>query len=351
MRIALVAPPFIPVPPVAYGGTELFIAQLAEGLQAAGHDIIVYANGESRVGCEVRWRYRHMDWPPGDALASYLKNADHTSWAIHDALESADLLHLNDIVGLPFTRFGDVPVVLTLHHPHEPVLTAMYGRYPNVDYVAISAAQARREPMSRVSVAHHGVLLEDYEFQENKDGYLAFLGRMAPCKGAHLAIDVARRAGLPLKLAGEVQPAFGEYWEQKVRPGIDGRQIEYVGEADKSTKNRLLSAARALLFPIQWEEPFGLVMIEAMACGTPVLAFRGGSVAEVVEDGVSGWMCRSVDDMAARARHPSIDPASCRRWAARHFSRDRMVGRYIEIYEAAVARRSSEQSPQPVWKM
>ena len=154
--------------------------------------------------------------------------------------------------------------------------------------------------------------MEDYAFKADKQPYLAFLGRMAPVKGPHLAIEVAKRAGLPLKLAGEVQPLFEDYWKTQVLPEIDGREIEFVGEASLDIKNELLGNASALLFPIQWNEPFGLVMIEAMACGTPVIALPGGAVPEVVRDGVSGWICRDVDEMAARAVDIGISPASCR---------------------------------------
>jgi glycosyltransferase involved in cell wall biosynthesis len=192
-----------------------------------------------------------------------------------------------------------------------------------------------------VSVVHHGLPLDEYRFRARKDDYVAFLGRMAPCKGPHLAIAAARRAGLRLKLAGEIQPFFADYWSRQVAPLIDGDQIVYVGEADKAAKNDLLSRARALLFPIQWEEPFGLVMIEAMACGTPVLAFAGGSVIEIVEDGVSGWICHDVDDTADRAASPGVAPDSCRGWAERHFSCERMVEGYIEVYERALEQPSS----------
>jgi glycosyltransferase involved in cell wall biosynthesis len=343
MRIGIIAPPFIPVPPITYGGTELFIAHLAEGLHHRGHRVTVYANGDSHVTCELKWRYRHGEWPIRDGTAGQLKNADHSSWAMRDATASVDVVHLNDITGLPFTRFVDVPAVLTLHHPHEPVLTDMYVKYPDVEYVAISAAQARHEPMPRTSVVYHGLRLSDYTFRKRKDGYLAFLGRVAPCKGAHLAIEVAKRAGLPLKIAGEIQPIFQDYWDRQVKPHVDGDRIQYVGEADRARKNELLAGARALLFPIQWDEPFGLVMIEAMACGTPVLAFAGGSVVEIVQDGTSGWICGSVADMAARATSLSIPPESCRAWAAEHFTRERMVDGYIDLYERAVARASGAE--------
>lgn len=334
MRIALIAPPFIPVPPVRYGGTELFIFHLAQALHARGHDVIVYANGDSRVSGELRWRYRHADWPVAEFAAAQWKNADHAGWAIHDAAMHADILHINDAVGIPFTRFVDVPAVATLHHPHEPVLSGLYKKYPDVQYIAISESQARREPMPRLHVIHHGLALDDYAVTARKEDYVAFLGRMAPCKGAHLAIEAARLAGIKLKLAGEVQPVFQDYWEKKVRPHLGG-DIEYVGEADLAMKNALLSRARALLFPIEWDEPFGLAMIEAMACGTPVLAFGRGSVPEIVQDGVSGWICRDTSEMAHRIASPGTTPDSCRAWVERHFSSERMADRYLEVYDRA----------------
>ena len=335
MRIALIAPPFIPVPPVTYGGTELFVAQLGQGLHARGHDVIVYANGESRVTCPLKWRYPRAQWPIAEPAAAQLKNADHTAWAMHDASMSADLLHINDAVAVPLTTFLSQPVVSTLHHPHEPVLSALYTKYPAIHYVAISAAQARREPMQQVHVVHHGLELSKYRMRAQKDDYVLFLGRLAPCKGAHSAVEAALRAGVHLKLAGEIQPMFQPYWEEKVRPYL-GPDIEYVGEADLARKNKLLSRARALLFPIEWQEPFGLAMIEAMACGTPVLAFAGGSVEEIVRDGVNGWICRDAADMAERIVSLDIAAESCRAWAERHFSSEVMVDRYLEIYEHAM---------------
>jgi len=332
MRIALIAPPFISVPPQKYGGTELFVAVLANALHRGGHDVVVYANGDSRVDCELRWRYPHSRWPIVDASIAPLENLDHTAWALHDAAKSADVIHLNDAIGLPATMFVDRPCVLTLHHPHLPELSEFYACYPDIHYVAISGAQARRESMPHVDVVHHGVPYETYTFRSDKDDYVAFLGRMAPCKGADRAIAAARRAGVKLKLAGEIQPVFREYWESQVLPHIDGRDVEYVGEADFACKNELLSHARACLFPIDWDEPFGLVMIESMACGTPVLALPGGSVAEVVRDGISGWVCRDVDDMADRIASLEVPPASCRSWVEREFTVDRMTARYVDLY-------------------
>jgi glycosyltransferase involved in cell wall biosynthesis len=194
--------------------------------------------------------------------------------------------------------------------------------------------------MPRLHVVHHGIPAKDYTFSDQKDDYVAFLGRMAPCKGAHLAIAAARKAGVRLKLAGEIQPVFRDYWDQQVRPGIDGKEIEYIGEADFRIKNELLSKARALLFPIQWDEPFGLVIIEAMACGTPVLAFPGGAVEEIIRDGVNGWICDNVAAMADRIVSPDIAPAACRAFVTCHFSVTTMADRYLEVYEGALKGRA-----------
>jgi glycosyltransferase involved in cell wall biosynthesis len=341
MRVALIGPPFIEIPPRRYGGTELFIANLARELYARGHDVTVYANGDSRLPCTVKFAYDHADWPPDDSVRSQLINADHTAWAIHDAATSSDLVHLNDLVGLPMTRFIDIPAVLTIHHPHEPVLSEQYQRYPKVHYVAIANWLAHLEPMPKVSVIHHGIPVSDYTRAEHKDEYVAFLGRMAPCKGADLAIEVARRAGVRLKMAGEVQPLFREYWERQVVPFVDGDQIEYIGEADFAMKNALLAGARALLFPIQWDEPFGLVMIEAMACGTPVLAFRGGAVEEIVRDGINGWICRDVDEMVARLGSLAVTAAACRSFVETHCSVETMADRYIDVYAQALTAATS----------
>jgi glycosyltransferase involved in cell wall biosynthesis len=318
MRIALIGPPFIAIPPVRYGGTELFIAHLARELYRRGHDVVVYGNGDSSVPCPVKWRYPSAEWPLRDLARAQLKNADHTTWAMKDAAPWADVIHLNDVVGVPLTAFVDVPTVLTIHHPHDPVL-------------------ARAELMPKVHVVHHGIPLDEYTWSAAKDDYVAFLGRMAPMKGPHLAIDAARRAGVRLKLGGEIQPLFEPYWTGHVLPQIDGDRIEYIGEVDHPRKNRLLSRARALLFPIQWDEPFGLVMIEAMACGTPVLALPGGAVEEVIRDGVNGWICGDTAEMAERILGPLPSAAACRRDVARRFSVERMTDDYERIYERMLA--------------
>jgi glycosyltransferase involved in cell wall biosynthesis len=336
MRIGLIGPPFIEIPPRRYGGTELFIGNLACDLYARGLDVTVYGNGDSRLPCRVKWRYEHAEWPLTDTSSPNLKNTDHSGWAVRDAAASVDVMHLNDIAGIPFTLFVDTPAVLTIHHPHDPMLSQLYERYPDVHYVTIANWLARRERMPNVHVVHHGIPINQYRFSSHKDDYVAFLGRMAPCKGPHLAIEAAKLAGIPIKLAGEIQPMFQEYWERDVEPLIDGKDVEYLGEADFHLKNELLARARALLFPIQWEEPFGLVMIEAMACGTPVVAFTGGAVEEVVEHNVNGWICGDKVEMAGRIASGGICPACCRDSVARRFSVATMTERYLDVYRCAM---------------
>jgi glycosyltransferase involved in cell wall biosynthesis len=229
--------------------------------------------------------------------------------------------------------FVNRQIVYTLHHPHEGYLSAFYTRYPAVHYVCISEFQKRQETMPRTITIQHGIDLANYQLKETKKQYLSFIGRIAPIKGAHTAIEVAKQAGIPLKIAGEVQPIYREYFESKIKPHIDGGFIEYIGLADLAAKNELLGNSLAMLFPIQWNEPFGLVMVEAMACGTPVLALRGGSVPEVVKEGVSGHICRSAKEMAKRAGDLHFAPASIRRYVEENFSLERMVKGYAALYQ------------------
>jgi glycosyltransferase involved in cell wall biosynthesis len=337
MRIALIAPPFIPVPPPRYGGTELFLAQLALGLRDLGEDVVVYANGESSIGVEVRSLYPRSQWPIEGEIYDNLKDMNHTGWALRDAAADCDVIHVNNVPGVVMSRMVRQPVVYTMHHPHLEGLSELFRYYREVQYVTISEFQRRKERMPRTRTIYHGVDFADYRCDEEREDYLAFIGRIAPVKGVHLAIAAAEKSGVPLKIAGEVQPMFREYFHREIKPHIDGTLVQYLGEADLEQKNELLGRARAMLFPIQWDEPFGLVMIEAMACGTPVLALAGGSVPEVVQEGVSGYICRSVDEMAERARTLALPPQQVRAYAEQRFSLERMVLEYRDLYRELVA--------------
>jgi glycosyltransferase involved in cell wall biosynthesis len=335
LKIALIAPPFIAVPPFDYGGTELFVADLAEGLKKTGIEVLVYANGQSTVSAELRWIYERSQWPIKVAEHAWMRELNHNSWAVSDAAKTCDILHMQSAQGIAFSRFVGRKTVLTLHGPHESGLSEYYAHLPDVHYVCISHAQRKEESLPKMSTIHHGIDTSRYRFVPQKQQYLSFIGRIAPVKGTHLAIEVARRTGIPLKIAGEVQPANRDYFEKMIKPRIDGKLVEYVGPADLQAKNELLGNSLAMLFPIQWGEPFGLVMIEAMACGTPVLALPGGSVPEVVRDGVSGYICRSVRVMAEAVKNLNIDPAMVRRYVEENFSIGKMVGQYIALYQEA----------------
>jgi len=307
-------------------------------------DAVVYANGESTVKAERRWLYERSLWPIKQPERAWIRELNHTSWAIRDALNDSDLIHVQSPQGLAFSPFVDRPFVLTLHGPHEDYLSEYYKRYPEVQYVCISDAQCRQESLPHLRTIHHGIDLSLYRLVENKQQYLSFIGRIAPIKGTHIAIEVAHRTGIPLKIAGEVQPIFREYFEKKIRPKIDGKLVEYIGPADLQAKNELLGNSMAMLFPIQWSEPFGLVMLEAMACGTPVLALRGGSVPEVVVEGVSGHICRSTREMTRCIRDLKMRPADVRRYVEENFSVDVMVRRYVSLYQETLQNRNRERA-------
>ena len=333
MNIALIAAPFIPIPPPGYGGTELFVGHLAVGLQREGIKAVVYSNGESTVNVERRWIYQRSEWPIKQPEQAWIRELNHTAWSIRDASQHCDVIHLQSAAGISMARLVKRPMVLTLHGPHESYLSEYYSYYPQVDYVCISDAQRQTESMPKMRTIHHGIDLDSYRLVTQKQSYLSFIGRIAPIKGTHLAIEVAKRTGIPLKIAGDVQPINRDYFERKIRPQIDGKLVEYIGLADLQAKNELLGNSMAMLFPILWNEPFGLVMVEAMACGTPVLAMPGGSVSEVVRNGVSGYICRSVREMSGRLRELNLDPASVRRYVEENFSVQRMVKNYVALYQ------------------
>jgi glycosyltransferase involved in cell wall biosynthesis len=332
MRIALIAPPFIAVPPRKYGGTELFIAELAHGLQLQGVEVTVYTNGESTVDAPMRWLYPKGEWPLRSEVEGSLKGLNHFAWALKEAAQEADLIHVNSAPGLSFSRFIDVSMVYTVHHAFEPVLSEFYQSYPETSYVTISDFQREKLSMPDMRTIHHGINPSLYPLVEKKQEYLTFLGRIAPPKGTHLAIEIAKKSGIPLKIAGEVQPVYKNYWETMVKPHVDGKFIEYVGEVGMEDKVELLGNSKAMLFPVQWDEPFGLVMIEAMACGTPVLALPGGSVAEVVKEGVSGNVRGTAAELAECARNLDIRAPNVRGYMEKFFSVERMTRDYINLY-------------------
>jgi glycosyltransferase involved in cell wall biosynthesis len=332
MKIALIAPPFLSVPPQKYGGTELFVAELARGLRRQQVDVTVYTIGESTIEAPTRWLYANSQWPVNGELDCTLKALNHSSWAVAEAAGEMDLVHVNSAPALSFSRIIDIPMVHTVHHTYDPAYTGFYESIPEVAYVTISDAQRSKLRMPRMRTIHHGIDTSLYTVGTERRQYLSFLGRIAPPKGTHLAIEVAHKSGIPLKIAGEIQPMYKSYWESMVKPRVDGKFIEYVGEVSLPEKSELLKNSVAMLFPIQWDEPFGLVLIEAMACGTPVLAMPGGSVSEVVKEGLSGHVRSNVDDLARCAVNLDLDPQSIRCYMEKFFSVERMTRDYINLY-------------------
>lgn len=345
MRIAMISTPFVDVPPRRYGGTELVVGALVEELVARGHEMVLYATGTSRTSARLRWHYERPRWPPDPAV-----ELTHAAWAVEDLLRSepVDLVHAHTASVLGFARLLDAPIVYTIHHVRDEGLSDLYrfARGPGVTMVAISERQ--RELMAdalEARVVHHGLTADRYPLGDGGGGYAAFLGRFTPEKGVHVAIDVACRAGLPIRLAG--RPHLADYYEQEIRPRLGQKGVSWHGEAGHDDKVRLLGGALATLFPIDWEEPFGLVMIESMLCGTPILAFGRGSTPELVDNGVTGWLVADRDEMAWRLRalvEQPFDRARCRARAAERFGARRMADEYLAIYEDVVGRPAASRT-------
>jgi glycosyltransferase involved in cell wall biosynthesis len=332
MRIAILSTPFVRTPPVGYGGTELFCYELCEELHARGHDVTLYATGDSEATCQRRWLYARAEWPPHphDELL-------HNTWAVAEAGRAgADIIHTNSPMALPLTRSFDAPVVHTIHHHRDPATSRLYAAHPEVAYVAISQRQRDLDGLVPGTVViHHGLSPDRHPPSEVDHGYLLHLGRYAPEKGTHLAIEVAVRARLPLKLAGRAHPQDATYFSKYVAPRLSWPGVEEVGEAGQDRKVALYRGARALVCPLQWEEPFGLVAIEAMLCGTPVLGFARGSFPEVIEQGVTGYLAPP-DDVEGLAwfatQLDDFDRAACARRARERFSTAAMTDAYEALY-------------------
>jgi glycosyltransferase involved in cell wall biosynthesis len=345
VRIAQVAPPFETVPPTRYGGTERVIATLTDALVRRGHDVTLFAAGDSctraRLMATVPRSLWHTEPPLADVNPFWAITLD----AVLERIEDFDVVHSHlDYWGFPLARHTRVPLLTTLHGRLDlPELQPLYRRFKDVPLISISDAQ--REPVAYanfVRTIYHGINIEDLTFRREPGNYLAFLGRISSEKGLDTAIRVAHESGQRLKIAARkplrnsADPnvrADRNHYQHEILPLLDRRSTEFVGEVDGTEKDAFLGHASALLFPIRWPEPFGLVMVEAMACGTPVIAFRQGSVPEVVEDGVTGFICDDEADMIeAVERIHEIDRARCRQVAEERFSRERMADDYIQVY-------------------
>ncbi len=344
MRIAQVAPLFESVPPKLYGGTERVVSWLTEELVSLGHEVTLFASGDSMTTARlVQACPESLRLSPEsvDHLAHHLVQIEQ----VLRHKDEFDLIHFHvDYLHYPVSRRERYTHVTTLHGRLDiPDLVPLYDVYSEIPVISISDSQ--RDPLPHLNwqgTVHHGLPVDSYKFYRKCGEYLAFLGRTSPEKGLDRAIEIARSAGMPLKIAAKIDKSDQEYFETVIQPLLNGADVEFVGEIGYPEKNEFLGKAAALLFPIAWPEPFGIVMIEAMACGTPVIAYPFGSVPEVVEDGVSGYL---VSDQAgaveAVKKIGKIDRKQVRKRFERNFTADRMALDYLKIYERMVSRKKT----------
>jgi glycosyltransferase involved in cell wall biosynthesis len=336
MKIAQVAPLYESVPPQFYGGTERVVSYLTEELVRLGHQVTLFASGDSvtsarlETGCTRALRLARACVDP---LAHHTVMLDK----ILTAAEQFDILHFHtDYTHFPATRALRLPTVTTLHGRLDlPDLRPLYERFDRQPLVSIS--QSQREPLGRVNWVgnvYHGLPANLYRLQSGGD-YLAFLGRISPEKRPDRAISIAVKAGMKLKIAAKVDPVDRVYFESTVKPLLDHPNVEFLGEINERQKNEFLGHAYAYLFPIDWPEPFGLAMIEAMACGTPTIAFRCGSIPELIDDGVTGFIVESEEEAVdALKRIKYLSRARCRATFERRFTACRMAKDYLNIYDS-----------------
>ncbi len=332
------APPWLPVPPAGYGGTENVLDTLARGLSSAGHEVLLCASGDST--CPVT-RTSVFPHAIGVGSGSSVDEIRHVLHSYQD-LGDVDVVHDHTLVGPLYSgNFPSLPVVTTNHGPFNEDLIDLFrvvaGRVPVIAISHHQASTATNVPIA--AVIHHGVDVADFPVGAGGGGYALFLGRMHPAKAPHVAAEIARSAGYPLRIAAKMQePDERQYFEAMVRPLL-GADVSYVGEVSRQEKLDLLGEAECLLNPIAWPEPFGMVMIEALACGTPVLTTPCGAAPEIVQDGTVGWVRDSAAGLvAALGKVRDLDRLACRRHVETHFSVERMVAQHVAVYEQCIDR-------------
>ncbi len=341
MRIAQIAPLTEPVPPKLYGGTERVVSYITEELVREGHQVTLFASGDSETSAELVAcckRSLRLDPQVRDPLAHNILMLEK----VRQRADEFDILHFHtDYLAFPIIREHQLPSVTTLHGRLDlPDLKTLYEEFSDVPLVSISDHQRiPLPPVNWVGTIYHGLPLDLYPFRENasKD-YVAFLGRVSPEKRPDRAIAIAWRAGVKLKMASKVDKVDEDYFNADIRPLLQkhSSHVEFVGEIELEERRALLGNAIAVLFPIDWPEPFGLVMIEAMSCGTPVIAYRAGSVPEVIDDGVTGFIVNDESDaVAAIKKAGALDRAAVRKRFEERFSAQRMVRDYIKLYESS----------------
>ncbi|RLT27924.1 MAG: glycosyltransferase family 4 protein [Chloroflexi bacterium] len=344
MRIAQVAPLYEAVPPTGYGGTERVVSYLTEELVRQGHEVTLFATADSRTSGHLVPMARmglRLDPNCTDPIAVHLAMLEEVSRQI----ETFDVMHFHtSYLHFPLVRRQSMAHLTTQHGRLDfPEFVALHREFADLPMVSISESQ--RLPLAGIDwrgTVYHGLPSDLYHQGPGNGGYLAFMGRFSPEKGFHDAVEMARRIGMPLRVAAKIEPINQDYFDEVVRPLLLDPLVDWVGEVSDAEKQDFLGNAAALLFPIAWPEPFGMVMIEAMACGTPTIAYRAGSVPEVIEDGRSGFVVRGVDEaVAALDRLGTFDRQACRAAFDERFTVERMAADYVRIYADLIG----EQQP------
>lgn len=346
MRIAQIAPLWERVPPKTYGGTELVVSLLTEELVRRGHEVVLFASGDSITSSKLEWVHPYaLRLDPNVKEAAIYEMLQLSQ--VYERANEFDVIHSHmGCAALPYAKLVKTPTVHTLHGIFTPDNEKLFTYARQQPFISISDSQ--REPrlnLNCVATVYNGVDPATYTFypQPSDPPYLAFLGRLSPEKGAHTAIEIAKRTGMTLKMAGKIDPVDVEYYEAQIKPHIDGEQIQFLGEADHAQKNMLMGNAIATLFPITWREPFGLVMIESMVSGTPVIAMELGSTREVIAHGKTGFLCHTVDEcVAALGNISEIDRQACRQHVEDNFSVRRMTDGYESAYRQVMAKRFAQ---------
>ena len=348
MRIAQVAPLFESVPPPYYGGTERVVSYLTEELVRQGHQVTLFASGDSVTQARLVAacpRALRLDPQCVEPMAHYMVLLEQ----VFRQARAFDLLHFHiDYLHCPLSLRQHIPHVTTLHGRLDlPDLVPVYRTFPTVPVVSISEAQRTPLPwLQWQGTVYYGVPNDLYTFRDTPGTYLAFLGRISPEKGVEHAIAIARHVGMPLKIVAKVDRVDRVYFQEVIRPLLDDPLVEYLGEMGEHDKNIFLGQAYALLFPIEWPEAFGLVMFEAMACGTPVIAYRRGAVPEILTDGVTGWIVAGYEEaVQAVSRVATLSRARCRQVFEERFVVARMVQDYVHLYQRLAARAGHAASP------
>ncbi|HUG15119.1 MAG TPA: glycosyltransferase family 4 protein [Thermomicrobiales bacterium] len=343
MRIGLIAPVVESVPPARYGGTERVVSVLTEGLVRRGHDVTLFASGDSQTRAtlvSMTSRSLRLDPQVRDVVAATLT---HVGEAMRRS-DEFDVIHNHvDYIAWPFARMARAPMITTAHGRLDLAeIRKLYSSFPEQRLVSISWAQRNPLPhLNWIGNVYNGIDLDNYHFRPQPGEYLVFLGRISIEKRPDRAIEIARDASMRLIIAAKVDDVDRAYWEHAIEPLVNSsRLIEYIGEVNEQEKDELLGGSYAYLFPIDWPEPFGLTMAESMATGTPVITYRIGSTPEIVVDGVTGFVCSSLRGMIeAVDRIPSLDRRACRAHVERHFSPESMVAGYEALYEPVAAGR------------